>query len=52
MTNPPNVEAPHLILQSGGASQGSVLARSFIIANENTTILNTIAIAIKKQLPL
>jgi len=41
MTNPPNIEAPHFWLQSGGPGQASGIARSFMIVNENATILNS-----------
>lgn len=40
MTNPPNPEVPHFWLQSGGSSQASGIVRSFIIANEDVSVLN------------
>jgi hypothetical protein len=42
MTNPPGVESPHMILQSGGGTQASVLVRSVMIQNENTTFQNSV----------
>jgi len=44
MTNPPNQELPHLIIQSGGPSQASVLLRSFMIQNEINDFSNTTAV--------
>ena len=41
MTNPPNQELPHFILQSGGSSQASVILRSLMIANEINDFHNT-----------
>ena len=40
MTNPPNPEVPHFWIQTGGSSQASGVARSFIIANEDISVLN------------
>jgi hypothetical protein len=42
MTNPPGVESPHMIIQSGGSSQASVWVRSVMIQNENTTFQNSV----------
>lgn len=41
MTNPPNQELPHFILQSGGDSQASVIIRSLMIQNEINNFTNT-----------
>ena len=40
-TNPPNDEAPHFWISTGGPGQASGIARSFMIVNENTTLLNS-----------
>ncbi len=40
-TGPTGVELPHLIIQSGGPEQASVLVRSLMIVNENDTFLNS-----------
>jgi len=44
MTNPPNQELPHFIIQSGGPTQASVLLRSFMIQNEINNFSNTTAV--------
>jgi len=41
MTNPPNAEVPHFWIQTGGSSQASGVARSFMIVNEDISILNS-----------
>jgi len=41
LTNPPNQELPHMILQSGGPSQASVILRSLMIQNEINNFSNT-----------
>lgn len=41
MTNPPNQELPHFIVQSGGSTQASVILRSFMIQNEINNFSNT-----------
>jgi len=40
MNNPNGIERPSLILQPGGAEQASIITRSFMIVNDNPTILN------------
>lgn len=41
MTNSPNQELPHFIVQSGGDSQASVIVRSVMIQNEINNFTNT-----------
>ena len=41
MSNPPNGDLPHFVVQSGGSSQASYIVRSFMVVNEYAPILNS-----------
>ena len=41
MTNPPNIELPHLYIQSGGAGQFSGMVRSWGVVNEEPLFLDS-----------